>query len=191
MAKNVGVQLYTVRDFTHTAQDLTDTLKKIRQIGYTAVEASPFGPLAPQELKDLLDSEGLAFPSTHLGLDQIENEFDRVAEALNFFGCRHVACSGREGSEDGYKRFATRLSAAGEKLKSAGIALSYHNHHWEFQKFNGRTGMQILLEETDPVVNFQLDTYWVQEGGADPIAWIRSVGPHPLSPPQRYDDHRR
>ena len=106
MAKNVGVQLYTVRDFTHTAQDLTDTLKKIRQIGYTAVEASPFGPLAPQELKDLLDSEGLAFPSTHLGLDQIENEFDRVAEALNFFGCRHVACSGREGSEDGYKRFA-------------------------------------------------------------------------------------
>ena len=77
-SQKVGVQLYTVRDFTNSAQELTDTLKKIRQIGYTAVEMSPFGPLAPEELKKVLDSEGLAFPSTHLGVDQILNDFDRV-----------------------------------------------------------------------------------------------------------------
>ena len=160
------MQLYTVRDFTNSAQELTDTLKKIRQIGYTAVEMSPFGPLAPEELKKVLDSEGLAFPSTHLGVDQILNDFDRVREALDFFGCKHVACSGRAESQDGYKRLAGDLSAAARKLQSAGIAFSYHNHHWEFQKFGDRTGMQILLDEADPIVKFQLDTYWVQEGGA-------------------------
>lgn len=173
--KNVGVQLYTVRNFTNTAQELTDSLKKLRQIGYTAVEMSPFGPLEQKELKSLLDSEGLAFPSTHLGLDQILGEFERVRDTLLFFDCRHVACSGRAADAQGYKQLADRLSEAAHKLKAAGIALSYHNHHWEFQKFGDRVGLQILRDETDPVVNFQLDTYWVQEGGGDPIAWIRSV----------------
>lgn len=173
--RNIGVQLYTVRNFTNNAQELTDTLKKLRQIGYTAVEMSPFGPLEPKELKGVLDSEGLSFPSTHLGLDQVLNEFERVRDTLLFFDCRHVACSGRAQDADGYKELAGRLSEAARKLKEAGIALSYHNHHWEFQKFGDRVGLGILRDETDPIVNFQLDTYWVQEGGGDPIAWIRSV----------------
>ena len=175
MAENVGVQLYTVREFIDTKEGLIDSLKKIRQIGYTAVEMSPFGPLELQELKQVLDGEGISFPSTHLGVDQILNDFDRVTEALQFFGCRHVASSGRANDADGYQRLAADLSRAAERLEQVGIALSYHNHHWEFQKFGERTGLQILLDETDPRVNFQLDTYWVQEGGADPIAWIRSV----------------
>lgn len=175
LAENVGVQLYTVREFIDTKEGLIDSLKKIRQIGYTAVEMSPFGPLELQELKQVLDGEGISFPSTHLGVDQILNDFDRVTEALQFFGCRHVASSGRANDADGYQRLAADLSRAAERLEQVGIALSYHNHHWEFQKFGERTGLQILLDETDPRVNFQLDTYWVQEGGADPIAWIRSV----------------
>lgn len=174
-SRNVGVQLYTVRDFTNTAEELTNSLKKLRQIGYTAVEMSPFGPLEQKELKNVLDSEGLTMPSTHLGLDQILNEFEKVRDALLFFDCRHVACSGRASDEEGYKQLAGRMSEAAHKLKEAGITLSYHNHHWEFQKFGERTGMQILVEESDPLVNFQLDTYWVQEGGGDPIAWIRRV----------------
>ncbi len=175
MAQNVGVQLYTVREFTNTAEGLVESLKKIRQIGYTAVEMSPFGPLEREELKKVLDGEGLSFPSTHLGVDQILNDFDRVSETLLFFDCRHVASSGRASDADGYKKLAADLSQAAEKLEKVGIALSYHNHHWEFQKYGDRTGLQILVDETDPKVNFQLDTYWVQEGGGDPIDWIRSV----------------
>lgn len=175
VAQNVGVQLYTVREFTNTAEGLVESLKKIRQIGYTAVEMSPFGPLEREELKKVLDGEGLLFPSTHLGVDQILNDFDRVSETLLFFDCRHVASSGRASDADGYKKLAADLSQAAEKLEKVGIALSYHNHHWEFQKYGDRTGLQILVDETDPKVNFQLDTYWVQEGGGDPIDWIRSV----------------
>lgn len=167
--------MYTVRDFTGTAQDLTNTLKRLSQIGYRAVEMSPFGPLSKEELKSVLDGEGLRFPSTHLGVQQILEETGRTVEALKYLGVEHVAASGGGKSADDYKRLAADLSKAAQTLGEAGIAFSYHNHHWEFQKFEGRTGLKILVEEADPAVNFQLDTYWVQEGGADPIAWIKSL----------------
>ncbi len=36
--------------------------------------------------------------------------------------------------------------------------------------------MDILFEETDPATfQFELDTYWIQSGGADPIYWINKV----------------
>lgn len=172
----IGVQLYTVRDFCTTAADLTETLKKVAKIGYKYVEASPFGPLQPAELKNVLDGEGLSMPSTHLGLDAILQKTDTTVETLLMFDCKHIALSGpEERSEDGYLRFAEKLSEAANVLAPHGIQLSYHNHHWEFERYGDKTGIGILVENTDPQVGFQLDTYWVQEGGGDPIQWIRKV----------------
>ena len=77
---------------------------------------------------------------------------------------------------ESYKKFAEVMTDIGRKLKEAGLTFIYHNHSFEFAKFGGRTGMDILLEETDPqAVDFELDVYWVQAGGADPIEWIRKV----------------
>ena len=174
-AQEVGLQVYTVRDYTSTATDLKNTLKRLSEIGYRAVEMSPFGPLSKEELKQVLDGEGLRFPSTHLGVQQILDDFDRTVETLSYLGVEHVASSGGGKSADDYKRLAADLSKAAHKLKEVGISLSYHNHHWEFQKFDGRVGLKILVDEADPLVNFQLDTYWVQEGGADPVQWITSL----------------
>ena len=36
----------------------------------------------------------------------------------------------------------------------------------------------ILLEETDPAfVNFEFDSYWFTEGGANALAWMQRLGP--------------
>lgn len=36
--------------------------------------------------------------------------------------------------------------------------------------------MDILFEMSDPdSVDFELDVYWVQAGGADPVQWIRKM----------------
>lgn len=172
----VGVQLYTVRESCQTAEGLIESLKKIAAIGYRAVEASPFGPLKPDRLKEVLDGEGLTMPSTHIGLEQIENETAKTTDTLLLFDCRHVALSGPAHPDAaGYRAFAERLTRASHLLAEAGIALSYHNHHWEFQRFDGKPGLQILIEASEPSLNFQLDTYWVQEGGGDPIWWIQRV----------------
>ena len=61
-------------------------------------------------------------------------------------------------------------------LKSEGINLYYHNHHFEFERFNGKTGFEILVEETDPeLVGFEPDVHWIQRAGEDPIKWIKRL----------------
>ena len=45
MPSQLAVQLYTVRDFTKTASDFADSLKKIADIGYKAVQLSAVGAM--------------------------------------------------------------------------------------------------------------------------------------------------
>lgn len=68
------------------------------------------------------------------------------------------------------------MSEPAKKLRDAGLQFVYHNHKLEFERYDGRTAMDLLLEETDPdAFHFELDTYWAQAGGADPAAWVRKL----------------
>ena len=52
MKKNeIALTLYTVRDFCQTEKDLLNTLKKIKKIGYDAIQVSSIGPINPIEIK--------------------------------------------------------------------------------------------------------------------------------------------
>src|SRR5690606_11136708 len=88
------------------------------------------------------------------------------------------AIGGMPGSyrnEAGYSQFAQEASAVARRLAEAGLTFSYHNHDFEFERYSGRPGLQILIEESDPALGFEIDTYWVQRGGGDPAYWIRKV----------------
>ena len=63
-----------------------------------------------------------------------------------------------------------------EQLADAGIVLCYHNHAFEFETFDGKYGLDILYDNSDPqYVQAEIDTYWVQKGGVDPAAYIRKL----------------
>jgi sugar phosphate isomerase/epimerase len=58
--KNVlGAQLYTVRAFTQTIEDVAATLRKVADIGYTAIQISAFGPVDPKQVARLVEDNGL------------------------------------------------------------------------------------------------------------------------------------
>jgi sugar phosphate isomerase/epimerase len=82
------------------------------------------------------------------------------------------------GNEETVKELAKRLNEAGRRLKGSGISLLYHNHNAELLKVSpGRCAYDILIDETDPeYVNFEFDSYWFTDGGADAIAWMRKLG---------------
>ena len=63
----IAAQMYTLRSFTKTPQDIAATLKKVRDIGYQAVQISAFGPCDPNELAKMLADTGLTVASTHTG----------------------------------------------------------------------------------------------------------------------------
>lgn len=173
----LGAQLYTVREFTQTPADIAATFKRVRAIGYEAVQASALGPIDPKELRKIADGEGITVCATHVGFERLRDDTEAVIEEHKIIGCDNPAIGGLpqdyRGSAEGFKQFAKEAEAVGKKLAEAGLTFSYHNHSFEFEKFDGRLGLDIIYEESDPrYVLAELDTYWVQHGGGDPAAWI-------------------
>jgi hypothetical protein len=62
----------------------------------------------------------------------------------------------------------TCINKVGELCKTGGLKLAYHNHDFEFTKFGSTNGYEILLNETDKTVDFEMDLYWVVRGH-DPL----------------------
>lgn len=176
----IAVQLYTLRDFCKTEADLEQTLLKVREIGYEAVQVSGIGPIAPERVKELADAAGLRICATHVSFDSLLNDFEESAKKHKLWNCSYVGIGGipeeYRSSGEGYAEFAKKASEVGKRLKEHGLQFIYHNHQFEFQKFNGKTGMDILREESDPsAFGFELDTYWVHVGGVNPVEAIHQV----------------
>jgi len=180
MAKTkIAAQLYTIRDFMKTPADMAKSFKKIKAIGYDAVQLSGHGPVSDEEMKKMLDDAGLIVCATHTSYELLRDETQKVVDQHNLWGCKHPAIGGLPGeyrSGEGFSKFAKEASEVGAKLAEAGMYFSYHNHSFELEKYGDRTGLQILYEDSDPkYFNSEIDTYWVQHGGGDPAAWIRSL----------------
>ncbi|MGI6562146.1 MAG: sugar phosphate isomerase/epimerase family protein [Clostridia bacterium] len=175
----VAAQLYTLRDYMKTPEDIRKSLKKVSEMGYTAVQISGLGKIDPVELKEITDEYGLKICATHISPEAIANEFDRVVKEHKLWDCKYVGIGGMpaayRGSEEGCIAFAKEFSVHAKKLADEGLQFIYHNHRFEFEKFNGRTMMDILFEESAPEFGFEIDTYWVQSGGASPVEWIYKV----------------
>lgn len=179
MTTQIAAQLYTVRDFTKTEADIAETIKKVRQLGYEAVQCSALGPISPAELKNIVDGEGITICATHTDYARMRDEPQAVIDEHQLWGCKHAAIGGIPGeyrNAEGFATFAKEASEVAARLAEGGLTFSYHNHSFELERFNGRTGLAILYEESD--ANYflsELDTYWIQHGGGDPGEWIRKL----------------
>jgi len=173
----LAAQLYTIRDHTKTLADFATSMKKIADIGYTAVQVSAIGLISHEDVLQICNDNGLTICITHISYDKLTNDIDDVIAQHHLWGTKHVAIGSmpaefRKG-EGGYCRFAEVANGIGEKLHAADLTFSYHNHSFEFTRFGDRTGLDLIYDETDPkYVQAELDTYWVQHGGADPAEWI-------------------
>jgi sugar phosphate isomerase/epimerase len=178
----LAAQLYTIREFTQTAEGFVDSMRKVRDIGYTAVQVSAIGPIPDAEVKAVVDDLGLTICNTHVRpASALWDDLDSVIKQHEIWDCKHVAIGSmpgpyREEGEAGFRRFAQEAMQIGEKLHAAGLTFSYHNHSFEFVRFGKRTGLDIIYEESDPrYLQAEIDTYWVQHGGADPADWVRRM----------------
>ena len=55
-------------------------------------------------------------------------------------------------SNDDWKANAELFNRFGEKVKRAGLAFGYHNHHVEFKRFGSETAYDVLMSACDPGV---------------------------------------
>jgi sugar phosphate isomerase/epimerase len=171
----IALQCYTLRDHLKTADEFAASMRRVRSIGYEAVQISGVGPIPAREIRRITDAEGLKVCATHEPSQDIFERPEAVVEVLGTLGCTltaypfpHFSLESRADVE----RLADGLNRAGAVLKAAGMVLTYHNHELEFRKFGEQTVLEILFQRTDPsLLQAELDTYWVQAGGGDPVAW--------------------
>lgn len=181
MAQHVlGAQLYTLRDYTKTIDDVRATLEKVVGIGYKAVQISGFGPMDPKDVAQAVRDAGVTVAATHMGWPRFLDELDAVIEEHKMWGCAHAAIGGLPAeyfSLDGLKRFLDELPPVADKLAKEGMDFSYHNHHHELARHGDETWLDRLYEQADPKhLKAEIDTHWIQRGGGDPAAWIRKLG---------------
>jgi sugar phosphate isomerase/epimerase len=176
----ISVQLYTVRDLT--AKDFAGTMKQVAALGYKQVELAGYGNLkTAAEAKKALDDAGLAVSGAHAPIEQLEKDVDKVLDENEQLGSKLLICpwmpEARRKDADGWKQVAKSLNQIGRAAHERGIDFAYHNHAFEFQKFEGKTGLDILFENTEPhLVKAEIDVYWVKHGGEDPVARITRLG---------------
>ncbi|HEY5894135.1 MAG TPA: sugar phosphate isomerase/epimerase [Chthoniobacterales bacterium] len=176
----VAAQLYTVRDLLQTPADIAKTLKAVRSIGYTAVQISGVGPIATSELVKILDGEGLTVCATHESPDAILNAPRKVVETLDALRTKITAYPFPSGidfeSAESLHGLIAGLEKSGKVLAEAGKVLCYHNHHHEFRKFDGVVILDLIYNGTSPkYVQGEPDTFWIQHGGGDPVAWCEKL----------------
>ncbi len=171
-----SLQLYTVRGPLEA--DLPGTIKRVAEIGYTAVEPYNFVATA-DDLAAALTANNLTAPSGHAPL--LREDQDQIFAAAQKLGISTVidphVDSSRWSTEEDIAATAKALNAAAAKGAGYGIRVGYHNHEFELEsRINGRSGLEVLADHLDPSVVLEVDTYWAAVGGEDPVKLLGRLG---------------
>lgn len=178
----IAAQLYTVRDFMHTARDFQETLAKIRKIGYQAVQISGAQAMTgdtPEvsalEARRILDDLGLACIATHRSWDALRDQTEREIEFHKALRCNFAAIGSLPGEyqasgADGYAAFVRDCAPTIAQLKAAGIRFGYHNHAFEFARpaAGSKALFDTFIELAGPDFCLEIDVYWAAHAGLNP-----------------------
>lgn len=171
----VGLQLYSVRDKMEA--DMEQTLKAVKEMGYDYVEFAGYFGKSAEEVKALLDKYELECPSVHQGYEVfIEKPEDNV-KYLKTIGAKYCAVpwmgmEKQKGNPD-FEKAVEEIKNVAKLLKDNGIQMLYHNHDFEFEKFEDKYLFDWLYETVGlDLLKPEIDTCWVKYAGEDPCAYL-------------------
>lgn len=174
-----GVQTYTFR--RSIGNDPAKVLDTIKMMGFTEVEGGG-GRISPEDFKKLCDERGISIPSTGADYGQLVRAPDSVAMRAKALGAKYVMCAWIP-HDDGVltienaKKAVEDFNKAGRFLKDNGLILCYHAHGYEFQPYEEGTLLDYIFKNTNPeYVSFEMDIFWIQFGGGDPVALLKKYG---------------
>lgn len=178
--KELGLQLFTIRDYMKDPDFADVAFGKVAALGYT--EAHTAGNAFDAKLfAELLSKHGIKIVGTHYDLDKILNDYDATIEHHKLWGTTNIGIGGMpyDVRQDLSKlrEFIEKYNKAAEVYAKEGFKLTYHNHNFEFVRIDGyKTIMDLLFENLDPAsTGFVLDTCWVAAGGGDVRAWMEKL----------------
>lgn len=172
----IGVQLYSVRD--DMKKDFEGTLKKVAEMGYECVEFAGYFGHSAEEVRAMLDKYGLKAISVHQSYDVFLEDEKTNIDYLKTLGVKYcgigwVSSDSHKGGEK-YEQLKKDITTVSKALKKAGIQLCYHNHDFEFEKYEDKFLLDWFYEELDAdTIETEIDTAWVKYAGYDPCEYLK------------------
>lgn len=169
-----ALQLYSMRD----CADQIALLAQLPAMGITQVEGygGVYGDVATY--RAAMDANGITMASGHMGLADIEADFEATMGIIETLGITRVFApyldpKDRPDTAAGWAALGARLDAAGQKYAARGISFGWHNHDFEFVALaDGGIPMDILLDAA-PGITWEADLAWIVRGGRDPVSYIQ------------------
>ena len=173
----IGLQLYSVRD--DMQNDFAGTLKKVKEMGYDAVEFAGLYGHSAEEVKALCNELGLNPVSAHVGLNVVMADLEGVVKTYYEIGCKFMVIPWSDAKTNlpggtAYDKFLADVKTVAAEMRKYGMKLCYHNHDFEFEKIDGKNKLDILYADTDPDdLQTQVDTCWARVGGENPAEYVK------------------
>ena len=181
---HVGVQAMMLKD-KFRELGAYETLRKVGEIGYGSVEISQI-PMTAENVEQMKRAQadfGVKIASLSAGVapngpqpqETLATHFDKIVADCRALDCGFIRIGmlpmNCMGSYEAALHFCRMAEVAARKLADNGIKLYYHNHHVEFQHFEGKTLLDIIRDNA-PHLGFELDVHWIHRGGFDPVRVI-------------------
>ena len=170
----VALQLYSVRE--DMKADFEGTLKKVKEMGYDGVEFAGLFDNDVQDVKRMCQQIGLVPISAHVSYKEMLEDLSLI-EKYKEIGCEYIVIPSlrRENLAGGefYNETLEGIKKIAEKANSLGMRLGYHNHDFEFEKFEDKYLLDALYDDVSKdLLDTQLDTCWVNVGDENPSKYI-------------------
>ena len=176
----VGVQAFSFRNYF--PKDVPGTLDRIQAMGIKEIEGGS-GKIDPADYRKMCADRGISIPSTDARFKDLEENPMKIVETAKALGSKFVMCAAIPHKTRGNFSKADAdhavkvFNEAGKVLAENGLTFCYHPHGYEFQPYGKGTLMDYIIEETNPkYVSFEMDIFWVQFGGGDPVALLKKYG---------------
>ena len=170
MIETLGDQAYTTREQMKDEAGVADTFRRVAALGYDTVQTAGCQTVGYETYARLAQEAGLTICGTHENFDEMAADPEAVMEHHRILGTKNIGIGGywAINNADDIREFIRKANRFADTIAQHGFKFTYHNHHREFRRFEGKTMMDWFREGFDPdTVSFVLDTYWVQAGGGD------------------------
>lgn len=175
-----GIQLFTVRDYCKTIEDIDKTLSELSSWGVRDIQVSGIGNVDWNELKKIIDKHNMNVCVTHTAFDRMLKETDKVIDEHLMLGCDCIGIGCMPGdyekTEDGVEKFLSDIRIVANKMNKRGVHLAYHNHDFDLKKYGDKTILERMIEEfNEDELWFIPDVAWIQIAGENPSEYLKRM----------------
>ena len=171
----IGLQLYSIKEISSI--DFLGAIRLAANSGYEGIEFAGFFDTPAEDLVKCMEENNIVPCGSHTSIDLLESNFDATVEYNQAIGNKYIIVpwipEEMRNSRIAWLETAKRFNELNARLKENGIRFGYHNHAFEFEKYDGSYGFDIFAENTDSDLLLEIDLYWVEYPGLSAVEYTK------------------